>query len=581
MAKRSGAVHVARIVSRYKEREYVSHLLRRTYREGGRVRHETVGNISHLPAQVIDLVRRALKGEAFVAASERMQVVRTAPHGHVAAIAAMARKLEVPRLLGPDCKDRDLVLALVIARICRPGSKLATTRWWQDTTMAEDLDISEATTDDVYAAMDWLGARQARIESALARRHLKAGDLALYDLSSSYYEGRCCPLASLGFPRDRKRGIPQINYGLLTDRDGRPISIEVFAGNTADPTALMAVADKLKGRFGLEHVVMVGDRGMITQARIDALKELGGIAWITAMRAPQIQALADAGAIQMSLFDDANLAEISHPDYPGERLVCCKNPLVAAERKRKRAELLDATEKELKKIADATTRARQPLRGKDNIGIRVGKVINKHKVGKHFELDIHDDSLGFSRRREGIDREAALDGVYVVRTNVAADNLKVSEVVEAYKRLACVEQDFRSLKSVDLELRPIRHRLKERVEAHALICMLAEYIVWHLRKAWSPLTFTDEAPPPRDDPVAAAERSAAAHQKSSRRRTSDGEPAHSFSTLLDHLGAIARADVRVIDADDRAVFQQLPTELTTTQRKAFELIGVPLPLRVA
>lgn len=581
MAKRSGAVHVARIVSRYKDQEYVSHLLRRSYRDGPQVRHETVGNISHLPDRVIDMVRRALQGETFVAASERMQVLRTTPHGHVAAIAAMARKLEVPKLLGPACKERDLALALVIARVCRPGSKLATTRWWQDTTIAEDLGISEATTDDVYAAMDWLQARQARVESALARRHLRAGDLALYDLSSSHYEGRCCPLATLGYPRDHRRGIPQINYGLLTDKEGRPISIEVFAGNTADPTALMAAADKLKRRFGLEHVVMVGDRGMITQARIDALKELGGISWITALRAPQIQALAAAGAIQMSLFDDTNLAEISHPDYPGERLVCCRNPLVAAERKRKRAELLDATEKELQKIADATTRAKQPLRGKDKIGIRVGKVINKHKVGKHFELDIQNDSFGFSRRQERIDRETALDGVYVVRTSVVVGDLKAPEVVEAYKRLAYVEQDFRSLKSVDLELRPIRHRLKERVEAHALICMLAEYIVWHLRKAWSPLMFTDEAPPPRKDPVAPAKRSASANQKASRRRTSDGEPVHSFSTLLHHLGAIARSDVRVLDAGDRALFQQLPTELTSVQRKAFELIGVPLPLRVA
>lgn len=581
MAKRSGALHVARIVSRYKDREYVSHLLRRTYRDGGSVRHETVGNISHLPGEVIDVVRRALKGEAFVGASERMQVVATAPHGHVAAVAAMARKLEVPKLLGPKCKERDLTLALVIARVCRPGSKLATTRWWQDTTMATDLGISDATTDDVYAAMDWVHDRHAVIESALARRHLKAGDLALYDLSSSHYEGRCCPLATLGFPRDRKRGIPQINYGLLTDRDGRPISIEVFSGNTADPTALMAAADKLKSRFSLERVVMVGDRGMITQARVDALKELGGISWITALRAPQIQALADAGAIQMSLFDDANFAEISHPDYPGERLVCCRNPLVAGERKRKRAELLAATERELTKIADATIRARQRLGGKDNIGVRVGKVINKHKVGKHFELDIQDDSFAFSRRQERIDREAALDGVYVVRTSVAAGDLGAPEVVESYKRLCYVEQDFRSLKTVDLELRPIRHRLTERVEAHALICMLAQYIVWHLRKAWAPLTFTDEAPPPRPDPVAAAKRSPSATQKASRRRTSDGEPAHSFSTLLDHLAAIARADVRVIDADDRALFQQLPEELSPVQRKAFELIGVPLPLRVA
>lgn len=580
MARRSGAVHVVTTRRHYKGKVYESHLLRRSYRDAGKVKNETVGNISHLPDEVIDVIRRALRGESFVAASERFKISRSLPHGHVAAVAAMATKLGVNRLLGPACKERDLALALIVARVVRPGSKLATTRWWVDTTMAEDLGIADASTDDVYGAMDWLHSRQDAIERLLARRHLEPGDLVLYDLSSSHYEGRMCPLAALGFPRDRRRGIPQINYGLMTDRDGRPISIEVFAGNTADPSALMAATDKLRDRFGIAKVVMVGDRGMITQARIDALKELGGIDWITALRAPQIQALARAGALQMSLFDDASLAEIAHPDYPGERLVCCRNPAVARERKRKRDELLDATERELDKIKAATQRDKRALKGKDNIGIRVGRVLDKYKVGKHFDVAIADGSFDFSRRHDRIDTEAALDGVYVVRTSVAGDDLQASEVVAAYKRLAEVERDFRSLKSVDVELRPIRHRLTERVEAHALICMLAEYIVWHLRKAWAPLTFTDENPPVKEDPVAPAERSASAKTKASRQRTGDDEPAHSFSSLLDHLATLIRSEVRIPAQPQLPSFYEL-SEPTSTQRKAFELIAVPIPLKVA
>lgn len=579
MARRSGAVHVARIVSRHKGREYVSHLLRRSYRDGDKVRHETVGNISHLPEEVIGVVRRALAGETFVAASDAFEIERSLPHGHVAAVAAMATKLGLPKLLGPPSKERDLALAVVVARVVRPGSKLATTRWWSDTTLAEDLGVQGATTDDVYAAMDWLHPRQGRIEAALARRHLAAGDLVLYDLSSSYYEGRHCPLAAFGYSRDKKRGAPQINYGLMTDRDGRPIAIEVFKGNTADPSAFVAAAAKLKDRFGVAGIVAVGDRGMITQTGIDALAELGGIGWVTALRAPAIQGLADKGAIQLSLFDETNLAEISHPDFPDERLVCCRNPAVAGERRRKRDELLDATDQELAKIEAATQRDNRPLRGKDKIGVRVGKVINKNKVGKHFTYDISDDDFKFKRDQERIDREAALDGIYVIRTSVAAEDMDGAGVVAAYKRLARVERDFRSLKSVDLEMRPFHHRLKERVEAHALICMLAEYVVWHLRKAWAPLTFTDEEPPVKEDPVAPAERSDAAKQKASRQRTTEGEPAHSFATLLDHLGTLIRSDVRVPAAAETPRFQQL-SQATPLQRKAFELLEAPIPLKV-
>lgn len=563
----------------YKDKTYETHLLRRSYREGGKVKSETVGNLSHLPEEVIELVRRALKGESLVAAADAFHIERSLPHGHVAAVTAMAAKLGLPKLLGPAGRARDLALALIVARVVRPGSKLATTRWWQDTTLAHDLSVDGATTDDVYGAMDWLVSRQAAIEAALATRHLSPGGLALYDLSSSYVEGRCCSLAERGYSRDQKRGKAQVNYGLMTDIEGRPVSIEVFSGATADPTAFVSAVDALRQRFGLTEMVMVGDRGMITSARIDALKEIGGMGWVSALRAPQIQALAEAGAVQMSLFDESGLAEITHPDYPGERLVCCRNPALAAERARKREDLLHATEKELAKIKQATMREKRQLRGKDQIGLRVGRVINRFKVAKHFGLDIADDSFDYERKQDRIDKEAALDGVYVVRTSVGRDDLSAPQVVATYKRLSVVERDFRSLKSVDLELRPIRHRREERVRAHAFICMLAEYLVWHLRKAWAPLTFTDEEPPIRKDPVAPAERSDAALDKASRQRTTDDDPAHSFATLLDHLGTLTRSDVRVDGAGEQSSFKQL-SEPTPIQRKAFELIETPVSLRV-
>ena len=579
MASRGGSVHVATTRRHYKDKTYETHLLRRSYREGGRVKSETVGNLSHLPTEVIELVRRALKGESFVAASDAFRIERSLPHGHVAAVAATAKGLDLPKLLGPPCRQRDLSLALIVARVVRPGSKLATTRWWQDTTLAHDLGVADATTDDVYGAMDWLVSRQDSIEAALARRHLSSGGLALYDLSSSYVEGSCCSLAQRGYSRDQKRGKAQINYGLMTDADGRPVSIEIFAGNTADPSAFVSAVDKLRRRFGLDKMVMVGDRGMITSARIDALREIGGMGWISALRAPQIQALAEAGAVQMSLFDEHNIAEITHPDYPSERLVCCRNPALARARQRKREDLLHATEKELSKIHQATLRDARPLRGKDKIGLRVGRVLDRYKVGKHFELDIADDRFDYARKQDRIDKEAALDGVYVVRTSVGRADLSAPEVVAAYKRLSVVERDFRSLKSVDLELRPIHHHREQRVRTHALICMLAEYLVWHLRKAWAPLTFTDEEPPIKEDPVATAERSDSATEKASRRRTAADEPAHSFATLLDHLGTLIRSDVRVDGVREQPPFQQL-SEPTPIQRKAFELIETPVPLRV-
>lgn len=559
----------------YKDKVYETHLLRRTYREGGKVKNETVGNLSHLPPETIELVRRSLKGETFVAAGGHTEVARSLPHGHVALVWAMARQLGLPGLLGPAGRDRDLALALIIARVLRPASKLATTRWWHDTTLAHDLGVADATTDEVYAAMDWLAGRQDAIERTLARRHLQPGGLAYYDLSSSYVEGRCCELAARGYSRDQKVGKDQIEYGLLTDADGRPVSVEVFAGNTADPAAFIAAVERVRTSFKLGDLVLVGDRGMITAARVEQLRELGGLGWVTCLRASQIATLAEVGAVQLSLFDQANLAEITHPDYPGERLVCCRNPALAAERARKRAELLAATEAELAKVARLVERGR--LVGADKIGLRIGKVWGRYKMAKHFELHITDGSFAYARRVEQIAAEAALDGIYVLRTSLSADRLDSAGVVEAYKRLAGVERDFRSLKAIDLGLRPIHHHLAGRVRAHVLVCMLACYLVWHLRRTLAPLTFTDEHPPARTDPVAPAHRSAEATAKASRQQLADHTPAHSFRTLLDHLGTLTRNQVQFTDPHQPATIELLATP-TPLQRRAFELVDAPIPL---
>jgi hypothetical protein len=465
-------------------------------------------------------------------------------------------------------------MALVVARVCRPGSKLATTRWWADTTLAADLGVEQVGTDAIYAAMDWLAERQPAIEAQLAARHLSPGGLVLFDLSGSYVEGRHNELAAIGYSRDGKRGKAQITYGLVTDVDGRPVAVEVFAGNTGDPTSFTAAVAKVRDRFGLADVVMVGDRGMITQTRIEDLRGLPGAGWITALRAPAIQKLASQGAIQLSLFDQTDLAEITHPDYPGERLVCCRNPALAAERARKRAELLAATDADLDKVAAAVTAGRLKDAGK--IGVRVGRVVNRFKMAKHYDTTITAGVFAFQRKQDTIDAEAALDGIYVVRTSVATDRLGAGEVVEAYKRLRLVEAQFRSLKTVDLHLRPIHHRLAGRVRAHVLICMLAAYLVWHLRRAWSPLCFTDEHPPDRrDDPVGKAHRSPAAQTKASTRRTDDGQPAHSFQSLLNHLATLTRNNVAF--ADTGVVIDKL-ADPTDTQRRAFELLDTTIPI---
>ena len=568
-------MHVATTRRQHKDKVYETHLLRRSYREDGKVKNVTLANLSHLPAATIAAIRESLAGKTLVEAGSDWQISRSLPHGHVAAVWAMADKLGLAKLLGPRGAERDLVLALVVARAVRPASKLATTRWWTQSTLADDLGVAGASTDDVYGAMDWLGQRQSAIEAALARRHLKAGGRVAYDLSSSWVEGTHCRLAARGYSRDHKSGKAQIEYGLTCDPEGRPVAVEVFAGNTGDPTAFISAAATVKERFGLADVVMVGDRGMITAARIEALKVVGGLGWITSLRAPAIRALAEDGVIQLGLFDEANLAEITeHPDYPGERLVACRNPALAELRAHKRDELLAASEADLAAIKTAVERPRRPLRGADKIGLRAGKIVNAHKMAKHFELTISDDSFSFARNHEAIAAEAALDGIYVIRASASHNaGLDASGLVGAYKDLKFNEAGFRSLKAIDLDLRPIYHYSEARVRAHVFICMLALYVVWHLRQAWKPLCFTDEAPPERADPVAPARRSAGALAKVSVQRHDDGRPIHSYATLLDELATLTRNTI-VFTGGAQITKLAVPTP---TQRQAFELIGTPIP----
>lgn len=566
-------MHVARIVRKYKDKEYVSHLLRRTYREDGKIRHETLGNISALPEATIEVIKASLAGKTLVVAGGDVVIERSLPHGHVAAIWAQAKALGLPGLLGPACAERDLAMAAIVARVARPGSKAATTKWWADTTMGADMGLADAGTDEVYSAMDWLVGRQGRIEAALAKRHLAPGGMVMFDLSSSWMEGTHCPLAKRGYSRDHKGGKLQIEYGLMTDSDGRPVAVEVFAGNTADPTAFIAAVDKVKDRFGLSGVVMVGDRGMITTARIAATGDLGGVDWISALRAPDIKKLANDAVLQMSLFDEANLAEISHPDFPGERLIACKNPALAELRAANRVELLAATEALLEPIKASVEAGR--LAGADKIGVRVGKVVGEHKMAKHFNVTIGESTLSWERNADAIAAEAALDGIYVIRTSVAAERLDAPGVVSAYKDLSTLERDFRNIKAIDLDLRPIYHRLEDRVRAHVLICMLAAYIAWHLRKAWAPLTFTDEIPPARTDPVVPARRSASATAKASTRADDQGRPVRSFTGVLDHLATLTRNTTRI--AGTTIDILATPTIL---QRQAFELIGTAIPTTI-
>ena len=583
-------MHVARNRRTYvaksgEQRVYESVLVRRTYRDGGKVRHETLANLSALPAEAVSAIEATLKGERLVPAGQAVMITAAAPHGHVAAVHAAAVQLGLPALLGPAGRARDLALALIISRVVQPASKLSTVTWWSDTTLGADLGVAGASTDDIYAAMDWLEHRQDAIEAELGRRHLgpepNPSKMALFDLSSSWMEGSHCPLAARGYSRDGKKGKLQIEYGLLTDPAGRPVAVRVLPGNTGDPGAFTAIVDVVRKKFGLEQMVMAGDRGMITSARIQAMNQRDdgtpqpdGYGWITALRAPAIKKLmADDGPLQLSLFDQQDLAEITSPDFPGERLIACRNPVLAADRARKREDLLAATEKLLAPITARVAAGR--LAGAGEIGVEVGKVISRYKTGKHFAVTITDTTLTIERRQDQIDAEAALDGFYVLRTPVPAAELDASAVVTAYKNLKYVERDFRHIKSDDLDLRPVFHRLEERVRAHVLICMLACYLTWHLRRAWAPLTFTDQDPPAQDNPVTPARRSAAAQAKASGRHDPAGQPYHSFRGLLEHLATLTRNQVRYTGTQ---VTIAMLTEPTSIQRQAFALLGAAIPL---
>jgi transposase len=548
-------------------REYVTHLLRRSYRDGGKVKNETLANLSHLPDELIELIRGALRGQRYLPAEAAFAIERSLPAGHVQAALVMARRLELGRLLDrAPSRERDLCLAMIVARVIAPGSKLATVRSLDQSTLASELSVDGVDEDDLYAALDWLLERQQRIEDRLARRHLADGELVLYDVSSSYFEGRSCPLARLGYSRDGKRGTPQIIYGLLCDRRGRPVTVEVFSGELHDDKTLPAQIAKLKQRFGLKTVVVVSDRGMVTKANIELLAQTEGVGWITALKAPQVKRLVADGALQLSLFDEHNMAEITAEAYPDERLVVCRNPLVAAERTRKREELLAATEHGLAEI-QARVHA-GTLHGAAQIGLAVGPAAKRYRMKKHFELVIEDDRFEFSRKHDQISAEAALDGIYVLRTSVAADALPAADVVRSYKQLAHVERAFKTFKGPELEIRPIHHRLEDRVRAHVFLCMLAYYLTWHLREAWTELLFKDEQPPTSPDPVAKARRSDAAQRKARTKRTRHDTPAHSFTSLIDDLATLTRNTIRIPGV--QATYDKL-TEPTPLQARALDL----------
>jgi len=561
-------MHVVTTRRRVGEREYSTTLLRRSFREDGKVKKQTLANLSHLPPEAIDAIRAALRGEVLVPAGAAFEIERSLPSGHVAAALRMAARLELARLLDRQpSRQRDLCLAMICQRAIAPASKLATVRALGQSTLASELGVEDADEDDLYEALDWLLARQGRIEDRLARRHLKDGALVLYDVSSSYFEGRACPLARLGYSRDGRRGTPQIIYGLLCDKPGRPVAVEVFSGELHDDKTLPSQIEKLKRRFGLKTVIVVSDRGMVTKANIELLRDSEGVGWITALKAPQIKKLAASGALQLSLFDEHNLAEIIVPDdYPGERLVVCRNPLVGSERTRKREDLLAATERGLAEIAERV--ARGALHGADQIGLAVGPALTRYRMRKHFQIEITDTTLTFERKQAQIAAEAALDGIYVLRTSVAADDLSTAEIVRSYKQLEQVERAFKTFKGPELEIRPIHHHREDRVRAHVFLCMLAYYLTWHLRQAWTPLIFKDEQPPTAADPVAKATRSHTAQHKAQTKRTSAGEPCHSYKSLLTELATLTRNTIRLAGAT--ATFERL-AEPTPLQARALEL----------
>ena len=562
-------------------------LLRESFRLNGKVKSRTIANISHLRPQQIEALRAALAGSLAPAGSplpDSFLIARSLPHGHAAAVLNFLRNLQLDSILDPlPSRQRDLVIAMIVARILDPASKLATARGLHSDTLhsslGELLHVDSADETELYQAMDWLLPQQARIEQSLAKRHLSHGGLVLYDLTSTYFEGRHCPLAKLGHSRDDKSANPQIVFGLLTNAQGCPVAVEVFAGNTADPKTVASQVNKLRQRFGLSDVVLVGDRGMITSARIrQDLPASHGIQWISALRANQIQKLAKDGQLQMSLFDKTDLLEIAHPDFPGERLIACFNPLLAEERTRKRPDLLAATEKQLEKIAAAVNRAKRPLRGKQNIGLCAGKVLNRYKMGKHFQLQIEEESFHYERKTASIEREASLDGIYVIRTSVRQEALTGPQVVASYKSLSGVERAFRSLKTVDLHVRPIHHRLPDRVRAHILLCTLAYYVEWHMRQRLAPILFDDDdrtqAQAARTSVVAPAQRSTSAKHKALTKQTSDGMKVHSFQTLLGDLATIVKS--RIQPKDQTVPAFDMITTPTPLQQRALDLLGVTL-----
>ena len=551
---------------------YTSYLLRRSYREGGKVRHENLGNLSHLPIEVIEAIRKMLAGRVLVDLDEQLQIESSLPHGHVAAVLGVLRELDLERLLSRErCRERDLAVAMVCQLVIAPASKLSMTRRFSQTTLADELALGEVKEPELLATMDWLAERQERIEKTLARRHLVDGGFVLYDLSSSYFEGRCCPLAALGHNRDGKPGKLQVNWGLVCSPDGRPVSVQVHPGNTADPSTVPDVIDTVKERFGIERVILVGDRAMITDAHANTLKELGA-GFVSALKTAQIRKLIGTGELQLSLFDDTNLAEITSQEFPGERLVVCRNPHLATERARKREELLQATELELAKVKHMVDGPRGTLRAADagKIGERAGRVSNKYKVAKHFDLQIADGSFSYERKQQQIEAEAALDGLYVLRTTCGEDTLTSQAVVRVYKQLKLAERAYRTIKDA-LDARPIRHHLEDRVEAHFFLFLLAYHLLFELQARLAPMLFTDDTPLAPADPVAPARRSPAAKTKAGRARTPDGLPAYSLTDLIAELGTICRNQLRI--GESQHTLPRL-TSPNTIQAKALELLNI-------
>lgn len=572
MAKGIG-VHVVTTKREYKGKTYHSHLLRRSYREGGKVKKETIANLTPLGDEIVELIRRALRGQEMVPVEDVFEITGSRHHGHVQAVVEAMSRLGMAKLLDSrKSRERSLVLAMIAQQVLEPSSKLAMSRCWHTTTLPEIFGVQDEDEDDLYAAMNWLLDRQKRIEKKLAGRHLENGSLVLYDLTSSYFEGKTCRLAKLGHNRDGKKGKLQVNYGVITDRRGCPVAVSVYDGDTGDPTTLVEQAERVHKEFGIEHMVLVGDRGMITQRQIDVLKEMSGVDWITALRTEAIRQLVEGGAVQFGLFDERNLFEFTHPDYPGERLVACRNPEMAMRRREKRQSLIEATKKELDKVQRMVGSGR--LKGKDKIGVRVGRVVNKYKVAKHFELTIGEGCFSYKLNKKRIDREAALDGIYVVRTSLPESRMKAAETVLSYKRLSEVERAFRSLKSIDLLVRPIRHHKVDRVRAHIFLCLLAYYVQWHMFEAWRPLLFSDEdlEAKERRDPVEPAKRSEGALEKIHTKKLPNGDTVHSFRTLLKDLSTIVRNSCRRKGAGENEGCFTIDTTPSASQQRALDLI---------